>query len=146
MSVNIVSSLRFQLDIVNPEELLYSGQVMMVTAPTPMGDVGILPRHSPLLAKLQPGTVKIVLPDEFPQLIYVAGGILEVQAYRVTILADTAIRAKDLDETQALQVKREAEALLKSRAAGCDCAEAYARLHGALAQLRTLDRLRHIKL
>ena len=117
----------------------------MVSAPTVLGEIGILPRHSPLLARLQPGTVRIILPDEFPQVIYVAGGILEIQPHRVTILADTAIRAKDLDEALAMQAKRDAEAVLRHRAKDCDCAQAAARLNIALAQLKTIDYLRHLK-
>ncbi len=129
------------VDIVSAEEEIYSGTAEMVFAPLSTGEVGILPRHAPLLARMKPGEVRVRLGEE-EQFFYVSGGLLEVQPHVVTVLADTAIRAKDLDEAAALEAQRRAEEALRERGAEIDFAKAQAELIEATAQLRTIRRLR----
>ena len=129
-------------DIVSAEEEIFHGTVEMVIATGEMGELGIAPRHAPLITRLKPGQVRVLLPGGEEQFYYVSGGILEVQPQVVTILADTAIRAKDLDEKAALDAKAEAERLLANRSDAMEVAEAQARLAEAVAQLQALERLR----
>jgi F-type H+-transporting ATPase subunit epsilon len=129
-------------DIVSAEEEIFHGTVEMVIATGEMGELGIAPRHAPLITRLKPGQVRVLLPGGEEQFYYVSGGILEVQPQVVTILADTAIRAKDLDEKAALDAKAEAERLLANRTDAMEVAEAQARLAEAVAQLQALERLR----
>jgi len=107
-----------------------------------MGDVGITPRHSALLTRLKPGEVRLKLPGGEEKFYYVSGGMLEVQPYVVTVLADTALRARDIDEAAALEAKQHAEQMLKDHKSDIDYAEAQAELARAIAQLQTLQRLR----
>ena len=107
-----------------------------------MGELGIAPRHAPLITRLKPGQVRVIQPGGEEQFFYVSGGILEVQPQVVTILADTAVRAKDLDEVSAKKAKEEAERALANRGEGMDVAEAQAKLAEAMAQLQALERLR----
>ena len=134
--------LTFHLDIVSAEQEIFSGPVNMVVAPAEMGDVGVIARHSPLLTRLKPGEVKIVKEGQDDQYIYVSGGILEVQPHVVTVLSDTAIRAKDLDEERALEMKRRAEEALANRQSEIEEAKALAELAQLTAQLRMLERRR----
>lgn len=129
------------VDIVSAEKEIYSGTAEMVFAPLVTGEVGILPRHAPLIARMKPGEVRVRTATEELS-FYVSGGLLEVQPYVVTVLADTALRAKDLDEAAALKAKQRAEDLLQSRQADVDYARAQAELAEAVAQLRTLQKLR----
>ena len=129
-------------DIVSAEEEIFHGTVEMVIATGEMGELGIAPRHAPLITRLKPGQVRVLLPGGEEQFYYVSGGILEVQPQVVTILADTAIRAKDLDEKAALDAKSEAERMLANRSDAMEVAEAQARLAQAVAQLQALERLR----
>jgi F-type H+-transporting ATPase subunit epsilon len=129
-------------DIVSAEEEIYSGPVSMVVATGEMGELGIAPRHAPLITRLKPGQVRVVLPNGEEQLFYVSGGILEVQPQVVTVLTDTAIRGKDLDESAARKAKEEAERVLANRSEAMEVAEAQAQLAQALAQLQALERLR----
>jgi F-type H+-transporting ATPase subunit epsilon len=129
-------------DIVSAEEEIYSGPVSMVVATGEMGELGIAPRHAPLITRLKPGQVRVVLPSGEEQLFYVSGGILEVQPQVVTVLTDTAIRGKDLDESAARKAKEEAERVLANRSEAMEVAEAQAQLAQALAQLQALERLR----
>lgn len=129
-------------DIVSAEEEIFHGAVKMVIATGEMGELGIAPRHAPLITRLKPGQVRVVLENNEEQFFYVSGGILEVQPQVVTVLADTAIRAKDLDEAQAKSAKEEAEKLLANRTDAMEVAEAQAKLAEALAQLQALERLR----
>jgi len=129
-------------DIVSAEEEIYSGPVSMVVATGEMGELGIAPRHAPLITRLKPGQVRVVLPSGEEQLFYVSGGILEVQPQVVTVLTDTAIRGKDLDESAAKKAKEEAERVLANRSEAMEVAEAQAQLAQALAQLQALERLR----
>ncbi len=134
-------AMTMHVDIVSAEEEIYSGTAEMVFAPLATGEVGILPRHAPLLARMKPGEVRIRMGGE-DQYFYVSGGVLEVQPHVVTVLSDTAIRAKDLDEAAAVEAQRRAEEALKDRTADIDYAKAQAELIEAVAQLRMIRRLR----
>ncbi|HQW81658.1 MAG: F0F1 ATP synthase subunit epsilon [Rhodanobacteraceae bacterium] len=129
-------------DIVSAEEEIFHGTVTMVVATGEMGELGIAPRHAPLITRLKPGQVRVILENGDEQFFYVSGGILEVQPQVVTVLADTAIRAKDLDEAAASKAKAEAEKLLANRTDSMEIAEAQAQLAQAVAQLQALERLR----
>ena len=131
------------VDVVSAETSLFSGLAEVVIAPGEMGELGIYPRHAPLLTRIKPGSVRIKLPDQDKEeLIYVSGGMLEVQPNVVTILADTAIRGADLDEARALEAKRAAEEAMKNRTANMDYAKAQAELAEAIAQLHAIQKLR----
>ncbi|MHB8622422.1 MAG: F0F1 ATP synthase subunit epsilon [Sulfuricaulis sp.] len=134
-------ALTIHVDIVSAEKEIYSGSAEIVFAPLVTGEVGILPRHAPLLARLKPGEVRVRHGDEELS-FYVSGGLLEVQPHVVTVLADTAQRAKDLDEAAALKAKERAEAALRNRQADLDYAKAQAELAEAIAQLRAIQKLR----
>ncbi|MFZ9733705.1 MAG: F0F1 ATP synthase subunit epsilon [Burkholderiaceae bacterium] len=129
------------VDVVSAEEHVYTGQAEFVALPGDQGELGILPGHTPLISKIRPGAVRIK-NDGKEELIFVAGGILEVQPRAVTVLADTAIRGKDLDEARAQDAKRKAEEALANRAAGIDYARAQAELLEAIAQLSAIRKLR----
>jgi len=129
-------------DIVSAEEAIFHGVVTMVIASGEMGELGIAPRHAPLITRLKPGQVRVILEGGEEQMFYVSGGILEVQPQVVTVLADTAIRAKDLDEASAKLAKDEAERAIANRVDAMEIAEAQARLVQATAQLQALERLR----
>ena len=129
-------------DIVSAEEEIFSGDVTMVVATGEMGELGIAPRHAPLITRLKPGQVRLTLANGEEQLFYVSGGILEVQPQVVTVLTDTAIRGGDLDEAQAQKAKEEAERVLANRGEAMEIAEAQAKLAEAMAQLQALERLR----
>jgi F-type H+-transporting ATPase subunit epsilon len=131
------------VDIVSAEATLYSGLAEFVVAPGVMGELGIYPRHAPLLTQLKAGSVRLKIPDrDTEELIFVSGGILEVQPNQVTILSDTAIRGKDLDEAAALEAKRHAEEVMRDRTGAMEVAKAEAELAQAVAQLRAIERLR----
>lgn len=130
------------VDIVSAEKEIFSGLAEMVFAPAELGEVGIAPRHAPLITTLQPGEVRVKVSNTEMQEYYVSGGILEVQPHLVTVLADTAIRAKDIDEAAALEAKAKAEEMLSDKSGKIDYAKAQAELAQAMMQLRTLDRLR----
>ena len=131
------------VDIVSAEQSLYSGTAESVSVPGEMGELGIYPRHTPLLTRLRPGSVRIKLPDETEEeLVYVNGGILEIQPFVVTILSDTAIRGADLDEAKVLEAKRAAEDAMKDRSSAMDYARAQAELAEAMAQLAAIQKLR----
>ncbi len=129
-------------DIVSAEQEIFQGEVQMVVATGEMGELGIAPRHAPLITRLKPGQVRVILANGEEQLFYVSGGILEVQPQVVTILADTAIRGGDLDESKAQAAKAEAERILAGRGEAMDLAEAQMKLVEAMAQLQALERLR----
>jgi F-type H+-transporting ATPase subunit epsilon len=130
------------VDIVSAEQEVFSGMAEMVFAPAELGEVGITPRHAPLISKLNPGEVRVKVSEKESQTFYVSGGLLEVQPHLVTILADTAIRAKDIDEAAALQAKAAAEEALNDKSGKIDYATAQAQLAQAMMQLRTIDRLK----
>lgn len=129
-------------DIVSAEEELFSGLVEMVVAHGHMGDVGILPGHAPLLTDLKPGPVRVIRQGGEQEVYYISGGFLEVQPNMVKVLADTAIRAGDLDEAAALEAQKAAEKAISEKGAEFDYTTAAARLAEAAAQLRTIQELR----
>lgn len=129
-------------DIVSAEEEIFSGEAQMVIATGEMGELGIAPRHAPLITRLKPGQVRVQLAGGEELFFYVSGGMLEVQPSVVTVLADTAIRAKDLDEAAARKAKDEAERALANRTDALEVAQAQAQLAQALAQLQALEKLR----
>ena len=132
-------------DIVSAEGEIFSGEASMVFVPAVMGDIGIAPRHAPLLTTLKPGEVRVQTPEGGEQFFYVSGGAIEIQPHLVTVLADTALRAHDLDEAAALQAKERAEEALRSRDDKMDTAKLQAELAQASAQIRAIDRLRKLK-
>jgi F-type H+-transporting ATPase subunit epsilon len=129
-------------DIVSAEAEIFHGQAKMVIATGEAGELGIAPRHAPLITRLKPGQVRVLAENGEEQFFYVSGGILEVQPQVVTVLADTAIRAKDLDEAAARHAKENAERLLANRADAVEIAQAQAELMQAVAQLRAIEQLR----
>ena len=134
------------VDVVSAEESIFSGLAEFVVLPGEAGELGIYPRHAPLLTRIKPGAVRIKQPDQAEEvLIFVAGGMLEVQPDVVTVLADTAIRGHDLDESKAIEAKQRAEESLKDRAASLDYAKATAELAEAMAQLAAIRKLRQRK-
>jgi F-type H+-transporting ATPase subunit epsilon len=130
------------VDIVSAEAQLFSGLAEMVFAPAELGEVGIAPRHAPFISKLKPGEVRVKISHTESPSFFVSGGMLEVQPHKVTILADTAIRAKDIDEAAVLEAKMKAEEALRDKTNKIDYATAQSQLTVALMQLRTLERLR----
>ncbi len=135
-------AMTLHVDIVSAEKELYSGPAEMVTAPGELGELGILPRHSQLLTRLKPGQVRIKLQGGEEQLFYVSGGLLEVQPRLVTILSDTAERARDLDEAAAQSAKQRAEKAIAAHKSDVEYAKAKTELSEAIAQLQTIERLR----
>ena len=133
------------VDIVSAEGEIFSGEAAMVFAPAVMGELGIAPRHAPLLTTLKAGEVRVQTPDGQEQFFYVSGGALEVQPHLVTVLADTALRAKDLDEAAALQAKQRAEETLRDRKDHVSIAEAQADLARIAVQFKLIEKLRKIK-
>ena len=129
-------------DIVSAEAEIFHGEATMVVATGEMGELGIAPRHAPLITRLKPGKLVLTLADGEKLDIVVSGGILEVQPQVVTILADTAIRAENIDELEAVKAKEEAERVLANRGEAMEIAEAQAKLAEAMAQLQALERLR----
>ncbi|PXX44870.1 F0F1 ATP synthase subunit epsilon [Undibacterium pigrum] len=131
------------VDVVSAEELIFSGEAEFVALPGEAGELGIYPKHTPLITRIKPGAVRIKVPgkaeDEF---VFVAGGLLEVQPDAVTVLADTAIRGHDLDEAKASEAKKLAEQALVNRDSKIDYAQAQAELASAIAQLAAIQRLR----
>lgn len=129
-------------DIVSAEAEIFHGEAKMVIASGEMGELGIAPRHAPLITRLKPGQVRVIMENGEEQFFYVSSGILEVQPQVVTVLADTAIRAKDLDEVAARRAKESAERQLADRADAVEVAQAQAELSQAIAQLQAIERLR----
>ena len=134
-------AMTIHVDIVSAEKEIYSGLVDAVFASAVMGELGIYPRHTPLLTSLKPGEVRVLVNGK-EEKFYVSGGMLEVQPHVVTVLADTAMRADDIDEAAALEAKENAERALKDTDAKMEYAEAQAKLAEAMAQLRVIDRMR----
>lgn len=129
-------------DIVSAEEEIFSGLVEMVIAAGTEGDLGIAYGHAPLLTSLQPGPIRVIKQDGEEEVYYVSGGYLEVQSYQVSVLADTALRASDMDEAAALEAKREAEQALTNQSGDFDYSRAATQLAEAAAQLRTIQAMR----
>ncbi|OOG40109.1 F0F1 ATP synthase subunit epsilon [Rhodanobacter sp. C06] len=131
-----------RVDIVSAEAEIFSGEATMLVATGELGELGITPRHAPLITRLKPGHIDVVLTAGERQQFYISGGILEVQPQVVTVLVDTAIRAADLDEAAAQRAKKEAEDALANRTDALEVSEAQAKLAQAMAQLQALERLR----
>ena len=131
------------VDVVSAEESIFSGEAEFVVLPGVAGELGIYPKHTPLLTQIKPGAVRIKVPNETEEtLVFVQGGFLEVQPNVVTVLADTAIRAHDLDEARALEAKQRAEDAMKSKLSAEEIAKAQAEVAAAAAQLEAIKRLR----
>jgi len=135
-------AMTLHVDIVSAEAEIFSGTATMVFAPAEMGEVGISPRHTPLLTRLKPGEVRVQTQQGEELSFFVSGGLLEVQPHIVTVLSDTAIRADDLDEAQALEAKERAEKMLADKSADIDYAMAQAELAQSMAQLAAIKKLR----
>ena len=132
------------VDVVSAEEQIFSGEAEFVVLPGVVGELGIYPRHTPLLTAIKPGAVRIKLPGQADdELVFVQGGFLEVQPNRVTVLADTAIRAKDLDEVSAENARRAALEAMQNKTSKEEIATAEAELATAMAQLQAIRKLRH---
>lgn len=130
------------IDVVSAEELIFSGEAEFVVLPGEMGELGIYPRHLPLITRIKPGAVRIKTANT-EEYVFVAGGILDVQPHVVTVLADTAIRAKDLDEAKAEEAKKQAENALLNQSSKIDYARAQAEIAQAIAQLALIKRLQN---
>jgi F-type H+-transporting ATPase subunit epsilon len=134
------------VDIVSAEQAIFSGEASMVIAPGESGELGILPEHTPLITRIKPGTVRVLpVGDGAEEVIYVSGGMMEVQPDIVTVLADTSVRAHDLDEAKAMEAKRRAEEALSDRSGAFDHAKAQIELAQAIAQIAAIGKLRKIK-
>jgi F-type H+-transporting ATPase subunit epsilon len=132
----------FHVDIVSAEQSIFSGEAEMLIAPGDAGELGILPEHMPLLSRIKPGTLRIKMPNAEEEVIYVSGGMMEVQPDRVTVLADTSVRAHDLDEAKALEAERLAKEALSDRSGTIDHAKAQIELAQAVAQIAAIRKLR----
>ena len=132
----------FHVDVVSAEESIFSGEARFVALPGEMGELGIYPRHTPLITRIKPGSVRIEKTDGSEEFIFVAGGILEVQPDCVTVLSDTAVRGKDLDEQKAHKAKQEAEEALKNAKSEIDMAKAQSELAVLAAQFAALQKYR----
>ena len=131
------------VDVVSAEEQIFSGEAEFVVLPGEAGELGIYPRHTPLITRIKPGTVRIkVAGQAAEELVFVAGGILEVQPGVVTVLADTAIRGHDLDEAKALEAKRLAEEAMQNKTSKLEIAKAQSELAEALAQIQAIEKMR----
>src|SRR4051812_13607939 len=128
----------FHVDVVSAEQQIFSGEAEMVIAPGEAGELGILPEHGPLLTRIRPGTVGIQRAGAEEEVLYVSGGMMEVQPDRVTVLADTSVRAHDLDEAKAMEAERLAKEALANRAGSMDIGTAQAELAEAAAQLHAI--------
>ena len=131
-----------QVDVVSAEEQIFSGLAEFVTLPGEVGELGIYPKHTPLITRIRPGAVRIQKAGGGEEFVFVAGGILEVQPNGVTVLADTAIRGGDLDEAKALEAKKQAEEMMLNKESKIDYAKAQAEMAAAIAQLAAIQKLR----
>jgi len=132
------------VDVVSAEEQIFSGEAEFVVLPGIVGELGVYPRHTPLLTQIKPGALRVKLPgQDQEELVFVQGGFLEVQPHMVTVLADTAIRAKDLDEVKALEAKKAAEEAMQNQNSKEAVAAAEAELAAAMAQLEAIRKMRH---
>lgn len=138
-------AMTMHVNIVSAENEIYSGTVTQVFAPAEMGEVGIMPRHAPMLSTLKPGVVRVISQEGEEQTFFISGGILEIQPHVVTILSDTALRASDIDESAALEAKARAEATMKDKASDMDYAKAKTELIEAVAQIEALKKMRRKK-
>lgn len=135
-------AMTIHVDIVSAEEQIFSGPAEMVYAPAIMGEVGIAPRHTPLISPLKPGEVRLDLGGGKEEFFFISGGVLEVQPHVVTVLSDTAIRAHDLDEAAAIEAKKRAEEALSDQKSDIDVAKARAEIAAAAAQIAAIQKLK----
>ena len=138
-------AMTMHVNIVSAESEIYSGTVTQVFAPAEMGEVGVMPRHAPMLSTLKAGVVRVIPLEGDEQTFFVSGGILEIQPHVVTILSDTALRATDIDEAAALEAKSRAEIAMKDKASDMDYAKAKSELIEAVAQIEALKKIRKKK-
>lgn len=139
-------AMTIHVDVVSAEESIFSGEAEFVAAPAKMGEVGIYPRHTPMITPIKPGALRIKLPDEAEeQLIFISGGVLEVQPGVVTVLADTAIRGHDLDEAKANEAKAAAEEAMRNAKSDIDFAKAESEFAAMAAQIAAIQKIRKIK-
>lgn len=131
-----------RLDVVSAEQAIFSDEVEMVFAQGELGELGIAPGHAPLITSLKPGNIRALLTNKIEELFYVSGGLLEVQPYVVTVLADTAYRASDMDEAAAIEAKARAEKIIAEKASEIDIAKATTALMEANAQLQVIRKLK----
>ena len=132
-----------RIDVVSAEEEIFSGEAEFIAAPASAGEVGIYPHHAPMITTIKPGALRIKLPDTSEEtLIFLSGGLLEVQPGLVTVLSDTAIRGHDLDEAKAIAAKEAAEEAMKNKASDMDYAKAQVELAEAVAQIQAIQKLR----
>ena len=135
-------AMTIHVDVVSAEEMIFSGLAQFVVLPGEAGELGIMPGHMPLMTRIKPGAVRVQTQEGKEELIFVAGGLLEVQPNLVTVLADTAIRGADLDQAKALEAKKLAEEAMVNRGSEMDYARAQVEVAEAIAQLAAIDRLR----
>ena len=133
------------VDVVSAHEAIYSGEARFVVLPGEAGELGIYPRHTPLITRVKPGSVRIEKPDGNEEFVFIAGGILEVQPHRVTVLSDTAIRGKDLDEEKAAEARQAAEEALRNAKSEVDIARAQSELAVLAAEIAALRKYRQRK-
>ena len=131
-----------RVDVVSAEEAIFSGEARFVSLPGESGELGIYPRHTPLITRIRPGSVRIEMADGTDEFVFVAGGVLEVQPHCVTVLSDTAVRGKDLDEEKANEAKLAAEEALKNAKSDIDLAKAQSELAVLAAQITALRKYR----
>jgi F-type H+-transporting ATPase subunit epsilon len=140
----MANAMTIHVSVVSAEEEIFDGEAEFVALPGESGELGIYPMHTPLITRIRPGTVRILVPGKSEEeLVFVAGGILEVQPDEVTVLAETAIRGRDLDEAKAAEAKKQAEEAMSNRDSKIDYAKAQAELAEAVAQLQAISRMRH---
>jgi F-type H+-transporting ATPase subunit epsilon len=137
-----MTSVTLRLDIVSAEKEIFSGEAEMVLITGELGELGIAPGHAPLLTSIKPGNIRALLPDKREEIFYVSSGMLEVQPFIVTVLADTAVRAADIDEASAVEAKERAERMLGDKGTEIDLVGASAKLAEAIAQIRTVQQLK----
>jgi F-type H+-transporting ATPase subunit epsilon len=135
-------AMTMHVDVVSAEKAIFSGLAEFMAAPGTQGELGIYPRHAPLITRIKPGSIRIKVPNAEEEVLFVSGGILEIQPGVVTVLADVAIRGHDIDEAKALEAKQAAQEAMKNKASEVDYARAQAELVEAIAQLETIEKLR----
>lgn len=138
----IMEFVTLRLDIVSAEAAIFSGEAEMIFVTGELGELGIAPGHAPLVTTLKPGNIRAILPNKEEEIFYVSSGLLEIQPFVVTVLADTALRAHDIDEAAAVGAKEAAEQKLHEKLSTIDYAKATAELAEAIAQIRTLQKLK----
>ncbi len=135
-------AMTMHVDVVSAEKSIFSGLAEFMAAPGTQGELGIYPRHAPLITRIKPGSIRIKVPNAEEEVLFVSGGILEIQPGVVTVLADVAIRGHDIDEAKALEAKRAAQEAMQSKASEVDYARAQAELVEAVAQLETIEKIK----